>query len=136
MPILPFQNAAGQVREFHVPLEDTDVNRFARQTDDEGMEWKRVYEVPNMGVDTKANPFSAADYVRNTGSKKGTFGDLVDYSAEQAAKRAEKAGGPEHDKVKQQFYKDWSKKRPGQTHPEKKKEEANAKLKPYGITIK
>lgn len=134
MPILPFEHPqTGERREFLVPLEGTDSDRFSRQIDETGIVWKRVYEVPHMGIDTKVDPFNERDYINKTGTKKGTYGDLLEESAELSAKRAEKAGG--EDPVKEKFYKQWSDKRPGQVHPEKKKEEANKKLKKYGVQI-
>lgn len=132
MPLLPFVHPqTGERRDIFVDINDKDATKF-RQQEIDGVIWKRILEVPMMSIDTKVDPFSACDYVRNTGSKKGTTGDLFDYSAELSAQRAEKAG---HDPVKDKFYSDWAAKHPGQVHQNKKKDDANEKLKPLGIKI-
>ncbi len=40
--------------------------------------WKRVFTVPHASIDSKMDPFKAEDFARKTGSKKGTYGDLLD----------------------------------------------------------
>lgn len=133
MPLLPFQNPdTGERREVFVDINSKDPGQF-RQQEIDGKAWTRILEVPMMATDTKIDPFSQSDYVRNTGSKKGSLGDLFDYSGEMSAKRADAAG---KDPVKDQFYADWAAKHPGQVHQNKKKDDANEALKPYGISIK
>jgi len=50
--------------------------------DEEGVEWKRVWGLPNTSIDTNIDPWSASDFTRKTGEKKGTIGDLWDQSKE------------------------------------------------------
>ncbi len=135
MPLLPFEHPdTGEVKEFYIPINEPDKHAFARQVDEAGVIWKRVFEVPNLATNTKIDPFSQKDFVQKTNDKKGNMGNVFDLSAEMSAKRAEITGGK--DPVKQKFYEDWAKKRPGQVHPEKKKEDTNEKLKPFGIQVK
>lgn len=134
MPDYAFVNASNpkqtSLRFYHmsdVPSVGTTI------TDPEtGVQWRRVFTNPQMGVDTVAiDPFSAKDYVRATG-KKGRIGDLWDRSAEMSAKRAEKEG---LDPVKEGFYRDYSKKRKGKKHPQQVREEGARRLKAKGISI-
>ena len=78
----------------------------------EGVQYSRVYTLPNAAVDTRIDPNSISDF-RN--KAKGTVGDLWDQSAEASEKRAEQHGG--QDPVKKQFFKDYSEKRKGAKHP-------------------
>ena len=61
--------------------------------DDNGLEWKRVFSAPNANFDTQVDPFSQSDYRKATENKKGTLGDLMDYSKDLSEQRAQKAGG-------------------------------------------
>lgn len=81
--------------------------------------WKRVFTSPNASIDSKIDPFKTGDFVRKTGSKKGTYGDLLDKSAELSRERANIAGGV--DPVKEKYYKDYSEKRRGAKHPSQMK---------------
>jgi hypothetical protein len=75
---------------------------------EDGVEWKRVFTVPQASIDTKINPFSSKEFVEKTGNKKGTFGDMMDYSAEMSRQREEKVGTD--DPVKRKFFDDYKKK--------------------------
>lgn len=81
--------------------------------------WKRVFTCPHASIDSKMDPFKAEDFARKTGSKKGTYGDLLDKSAELSHQRAEMAGGV--DPVKEKYFKDYSAKRRGAKHPDQMK---------------
>lgn len=100
--------------------------------DENGNVWKRVFTVPQASINTKIDPFSAADFVNKTGQKKGTIGDLWDKSAELSHEREQKLG---KDHVKEDFYKDYSKTRHGLKHPAQKREEAKKKLKKLGVSL-
>jgi len=78
-------------------------------TDSEGIQWNRIFFAPNMSIDSEVDPFSQADFVRTTGSKKGTVGDMLDLSKELSRQRAEKNGGV--DPVKEKSLKEYKKKR-------------------------
>jgi predicted nucleic acid-binding Zn ribbon protein len=84
--------------------------------DENGVQWHRVFSVPNASIDTKTDAFSAQKFVERTASKKGSMGDMLDYSAEMSAKRAEQAGGI--DPVKKKFFENYSKERKGAKHIE------------------
>ncbi len=86
-------------------------------TDPNGTKWRRVFFVPSMNTDSSLDPFSEADFVRSTGSKKGTVGDMMDLSKELSATRAAQNGG--QDPVKQKMFKDY-KKQTGSPHPKSK----------------
>jgi predicted nucleic acid-binding Zn ribbon protein len=81
--------------------------------------WKRVFTVPQASIDSKIDPFNTRDFVNKTGSKKGTYGDLLDKSAELSRKRADIAGGK--DPVKEKYFEDYSKNRRGAKHPDQLK---------------
>lgn len=88
-----------------------DIHEF---TDENGLKWDRVFYAPNASIDTRTDEFSQQKFIDRTASKKGSVGDMLDYSAEMSAKRAEKAGGV--DPVKKKYLEDYSAKRKGAKH--------------------
>ena len=82
--------ATEEIREITQTM--TEKHSFFTEEEGQIVEWKRVYTVPKMSIDTQIDPFSAKDFVKTT-NKKGNYGDLLDCSAEQSEKRAEKCGG-------------------------------------------
>lgn len=96
--------------------------------DEEGVEWNRVYFAPNASIDSNIDPFSQRQFTDSTGAKKGTVGDMLDYSAEMSERRAQKSGGA--DPVKKKFFDDYAAKRNGQRHIAEKKtyESKNVKV--------
>jgi predicted nucleic acid-binding Zn ribbon protein len=80
--------------------------------DAEGLEWKRVFLVPGMTLDTQVDPYSASDFMKTTGSKEGTIKDLQKLSKELSDQRAQKDGV---DPIKQKFFDD-HKKKTGRKH--------------------
>lgn len=72
-----------------------------------GVKWQRVFTVPQASFVTKIDPFSSKQYVDKTGNMKGTYGDLLDLSAELSEKRAEKFG---EDPIKRQHFNEYEKK--------------------------
>ena len=99
--------------------------------DSDGIEWNRVFSVPQMQFDIKVDPNSIKDFAKVT-DKPGTLGDLMDRSAELSAKRADKNGGI--DPVKQTYFDEYSKKRSGAKHPEEVKQNIDLKLKNAGLS--
>jgi hypothetical protein len=89
--------------------------------------WKRVFTVPNASIDSHVDPFSSKQFVDKTQNKKGTYGDLLDRSAEMSDKRASLAGGK--DPVKEKYFTDYSAKRRGAKHPDQMKTFENSKIK-------
>jgi hypothetical protein len=83
--------------------------------DENGLEWKRVFQVPNAAVDSRIDANNPLAFIDATKNKKGTFGDLLDKSAELSDKRASTHGG--QDPVKQKFLNDYSNKTKGKKHP-------------------
>jgi len=90
-----------------------------------GTEWKRVYFAPNASIDSNIDPFSQRQFTDSTGGKKGTVGDMLDYSAEMSERRAEKSGGK--DPLKQKYFDDYAAKRNGQRHMAEKKQTYESK---------
>ena len=86
----------------------------------EGLEWGRVFLAPNASIDSDVDPFSGRQFVDTTAAKKGTMGDMMDYSKELSMKRAEKNGGG--DPVKEKYYKKYSDDRNGTKHPQQIKD--------------
>jgi len=82
--------------------------------DSEGLEWKRVFTIPNASIDTCVDPYSSKEFIQKTEHKKGSYGDMMDYSKELSETRAEKNGGV--DPVKEKYFKDYSKNRNGAKH--------------------
>ena len=90
--------------------------------DSDGLEWKRVFTVPNASIDSQIDPHSSKEFINKTENKKGTYGDMMDYSKELSHVRAEKNGGI--DPVKEKYYKEYSSKRKGAKHVDQMKSEA------------
>lgn len=80
-----------------------------------GVQFRRVFTVPQAAVDTKQDPFSEKQFVLHADNKKHKMGDLMDRSEELSQKRAALNGGV--DPVKEKFFKDYSAKRKGKKHP-------------------
>lgn len=87
--------------------------------DDDGVEWKRIFTLPNASIDSRLNPNSVQDFVEKTGKKKGSYGDILDASKELSDKRAKDNGGT--DPVQKKFFKEYSEKRGGIKHLEEKR---------------
>ena len=82
--------------------------------DENGVQWKRKWELPNAQVDTKIDPFNKREFADKTSDKKGTMGDLWDRSKELSLKRKEKLG---YDPVKKKYLKKYSKDRMNRKPP-------------------
>ena len=87
--------------------------------DDEGVEWVRVWSVPNAAIDSNPDPFDSKAFVDSTKDTRGTYGDMIDRAKEASEKRIQKLG---YDPVKQDYYKNYSKKRNGMKHFNEKSE--------------
>ena len=95
-----------------------EAHEYRGQNNDED-DWKRVFYSPNASIDTNIDPFSSKDFNDRTASKKGTVGDMLDYSKEMSQKRADLAGGK--DPIKEKYFENYSKERRGAKHPEQMK---------------
>lgn len=89
--------------------------------DSDGLEWKRVFTIPNASIDSQIDPYSSKEFIQKTENKKGTIGDMMDYSKEMSHVRSESNGGV--DPVKEKYYKDYSSKRKGAKHVDQMKAE-------------
>lgn len=95
--------------------------------DENGLEWKRVFQIPNAAVDSQIDANNPLAFVDATKNKKGTYGDLLDKSAELSEKRAKEYGGK--DPVKEKFLSDYSKKSGGKKHLSQMKNYESSKVK-------
>ena len=86
----------------------------------DGLVWERVFLAPNASIDNDVDPFNSRQFVDATANKKGTMGDMMDFSKELSEKRASVNGGV--DPVKKQYYKNYSEARNGAKHPKEIKE--------------
>lgn len=126
MPIYLFQHPeTNQVKEVVLGMNEPKVYQH------DGVNWVRIFTIPNAAIDTQVDPHSAKDFVKAT-NKKGTLGDLFDRSAELSEKRKEKIG---HDPLKEKYYENYSKTRKGKKHPDVIKREKTASLKKLGISL-
>ena len=87
----------------------------------DGLAWERVFLAPNASIDSDVDPFNGRQFVDATAAKKGTMGDMLDYSKELSQKRASVNGGV--DPVKEKYYKKYSDERNGAKHPQQMKEQ-------------
>ena len=100
--------------------------------DEKGIKWNRVWHKPNASIDAKIDPFSEKDFVKQTGARKGTLGDMYDLSEAMSKERAAKNGGLDPQREK---YYDQQEKRTGVKSFERRKREANKKLEKVGVSI-
>lgn len=114
MPLYCYRNPQTE-EEIEIIQGMNDLHEF---TDANGTKWERVFFAPNASIDTKIDAFSQQKFVERTAAKKGSYGDLLNYSAEMSAKRAEQVGGT--DPVKKQYLEEYSKKRNGAKHDSEK----------------
>ena len=128
MSIYLFKNeATGEIKEVVQRMED-------EHTYKEGnIEYKRVFVNPQVSIDSRIqNPFDINEYVSKTARKVGTYGEVLEHSAELSEKRKAIAG---EDPIKAQAYKHYEDTHHGMKHPEVKKKEANAHLERLGFKI-
>jgi hypothetical protein len=125
MPLYIYKKeSTGEYREILQGMNDIH-EYFGEGGEEEG--WKRVFLAPNTNIDTQINPHSEKEFRERTASKKGTVGDMLDYSKEMSLKRAESNGGV--DPVKEKYFNDYSKKRNGAKHFEQLKTFENKTVK-------
>ena len=83
--------------------------------DKKNIKWNRCFTSPQINADQKLNENSSSkDFENFTKDKKYSVGDLWDKSRELSEKRQDRLGV---DKVKKEYYKNWSKQRKGKKHP-------------------
>ena len=82
--------------------------------DENGVEWKRKWTLPNAQIDADIDPFDKHAFSRKIEHQKGTMGELFDQSKELSEKRKDKLG---YDPVKKEYLKKYSKERRGRPLP-------------------
>jgi hypothetical protein len=83
--------------------------------DDQGVEWLRVFNVPNAAIDSDIDPFSKSDFLKATAKKGMTAGDMMDLSEKLSKKRESSRGlDPVKDKTVTAY-----EKKTGKAHPNK-----------------
>tara|TARA_Y100000310_G_C20577348_1_gene761111 strand:+ start:919 stop:1275 length:357 start_codon:yes stop_codon:yes gene_type:complete len=109
MPIYQFRHP-----EYPIVIEEvqkmTDPHVYV---DSEGIEWVRIFTVPNASIDSQPDPFDSKRFVEATKDTGGTYGDLLDRAKEASEKRTQKLG---YDPVKKEYFKNYSKNRNGMKH--------------------
>lgn len=114
MPIYIYHNS--ETDEYREIFQSMNEKHEYFGTEGDEKTWKRVFTIPQARIDGEVDPFSSQQFIDKTYNKKGTYGDLLDRSAELSAKRADIAGGV--DPVKQQYFDNYSKTRKGAKHPD------------------
>jgi hypothetical protein len=111
MPIYIFQHPEDESLTKDIFFHMNDKKSY---TDESGVEWRRVFLGSQLSCDASIDPWDNADFVNKTANKKGSFGDIMDKSAELSDQRAKENGGI--DPVKSNYYKKYSKDRGGAIH--------------------
>lgn len=93
--------------------------------DEGGLKWNRVFLSSELNTEGSINPWSNKDFIDKTSNTKGTYGDLLDRSAELSHARADQNGGV--DPIKKKYFEDYSKKRGGAKHPQDRKKSIETK---------
>jgi hypothetical protein len=115
MPIYQYKNPeTDEVIDVVQKMKDEHV-----YVDDNGLEWERVWMIPNASIDTHVDPFDSKKYLDST-RKNQSMGDMFDQARELSEKRSQITGGK--DPVKEKYFKEYSAKRRGKTHPDQNKE--------------
>jgi hypothetical protein len=117
MPVYTYKkNSTDEYRDIFQSMKDK--HEYFGENGDED-DWIRVFYSPNASIDTSIDPFSSKEFNDRTASKKGTVGDMLDYSKEMSQKRADLAGGK--DPIKEKYFENYSKERNGAKHLEQMK---------------
>jgi len=108
MPVYLFKNPKnGKVKEIVQSMNENHVYF------EDGIQWERVFTIPQSNIDTQIDPFSESEFKNKTSGKRETLGDLMDRSKELSEKRQRAAGT---DPVQKKFFEDYSKKTNGKKH--------------------
>lgn len=127
MPQYSYENQeTGEIKDIIQSIHD--IHEYSEN----GVKWSRVWVSPQMGVDTKCDPYSSKDFVEKTGKKRGTFGQLLDYSKEMSERRSQKDG---IDFKKEKYYNNYSKTRRGKLHPDVMNKRVTENLNKMGVEI-
>jgi len=125
MPIYLFQNPKNdEIKEVVQKMSDKHVYS------ENGINWKRIFTIPQTSIDTEIDAFSEDSFKKKTSNKKETFGDLMDRSKELSEKRQSIAGT---DPVRNKFFEDYSKTRKGKKHAKDPSREVKYNKKMFSI---
>lgn len=106
MPIYLFEHEkTKEVREIFFRMNDKKI--YNGENGKEIGVWHRIFTCPTANIDSISQIQSANDFVRITGQKKGSMGDLMSLSKELSEKRAAQNGGI--DPIKEKHKKQWEK---------------------------
>jgi len=100
--------------------------------DNDGYKWIRIWYKPQASFNTKIDPFSSKDFSNKVGLKKGSYGDVLDYSKEYSERREALAG---KDDIKENYYMNYAKKRRGKLHKDIKQRICKEKLDKSGVIL-
>ena len=114
MPIYLYQNQ--KTKEVREVLQSMNEKHVYFGESGKEKNWDRIFTIPTASIDTKQDPFNQNQFLDRTKNKKGTYGNMLDYSKELSEKRASITGGK--DPIKEQYYKQYSKDRRGAKHPD------------------
>ena len=107
--------------------------REKHEYSDCGVNWKRIYQNPQISIDSQIiNPYSKEEFLSKTVQKRDKVGDWWSRSQELSQKRADKDG---LDPVKEQYYKDYAKKRKGKQLLEVRRRKVKDKLDKMGVIL-
>ena len=107
MPIYVFQHP--ETEEYTEVVQGMNDDHI--HIDDSGVEWKRIFFAPGMTMDTEVDPYNQSDFIKATSNKKGSLGEVMDYSKELSQRRADKDGkDPVREKFLRQYEKDTGRK--------------------------
>lgn len=132
MPVYVFQSVDKENFYTDIFYPYKDAPKIGAIVEHEGKKWRRIPTMPYAAQDTRIDPNSASDFVKKTGQMKGTYGQMLDYSAEMSAKRAAKNNGI--DPVKEKVFEE-RKKLTGLEHPEVKRRKAKENLAKKGVIL-
>ncbi len=119
MPQYSFINEkTGEVKDVFMSMNDDH-----RYVDENGLEWTRVWHVPQASMDVSIDPFDKNKFVEKTKNTKDSVGALWDRSAELSQKRSDKRDGV--DPLKKRYFDNYSKKCKGKKHMRQIREEAS-----------
>ena len=86
MPIYSFRHPrTNEIREIVQPILSSH-----QYFGDDGTEWIREFDLPEIGIDTKIDPMSKKQFADKTRVKNYNYGEISDISAELSEKRSKK----------------------------------------------
>lgn len=113
MPLYTYEHPeTGEMVELIQGMNDKHIH-----IDSDGVEWRRVFHIPQASIDSSIDPFSNQAFKEKTGQDKGTMGDIIDRSKEMSQRRKDKLG---YDPIQQKYFKEYKDKRRGIKHPQDK----------------